>query len=113
VFGLCNTEHLGKNAQSCIGTGSPMLRRLCGDPQPQDTSRPDTVVCDRVWPYAGGAKSKIVRYSCKRLTSLAPTNEESAWLNYEGKNLDRKTKVSQFSVSDVTSAVSLDTNNQV
>jgi hypothetical protein len=59
----------------------------------------------------GAAKVQFYDTVCKRLTSLAPTNEESAWLNEE-KNLNRKIIVSQLSASDVTHVVSLDTNNQ-
>ncbi len=42
--------------------------------------------------------------------SLAPTNEESAWLN-EKKNYIGKKIVSQLSAYDVTCVVSLVTNN--
>ena len=44
--------------------------------------------------------------SCKWLTSLAPTNEESAWLNEE-KNPIGKKIVSRMSACDVTHVVSL------
>ncbi len=43
--------------------------------------------------------------------SLAPTNEESMWLNEE-KNQVGKKIISQLSACDVTHVVSLDTNNQ-
>ncbi len=43
--------------------------------------------------------------------SLAPTNEESAWLN-EKKPYNRKKVLSQWSASDVISVVRLDTKNQ-
>jgi hypothetical protein len=46
----------------------------------------------------------------KQVTSLAPANEESAWVNEE-KTLTEKI-VSQLSANDVTRAVSLDANNQ-
>ena len=52
----------------------------------------------------------IVRYLSRRLTSLAPTNEESAWLNEE-KNHIGKTIVSRMSANDVSHVVSLVTNN--
>jgi hypothetical protein len=42
--------------------------------------------------------------------SLAPTNEELAWLN-EGKNHIGKKIVSRMSACDVTCVVSLVTNN--
>jgi hypothetical protein len=42
--------------------------------------------------------------------SLAPTNEESAWLNEEKKHIGKKI-VSQMSACDVTCVVSLVTNN--
>jgi hypothetical protein len=42
--------------------------------------------------------------------SLAPTNEESAWLNEEKKHIGKK--ISQLDACDVTPVVSLDTNNQ-
>jgi hypothetical protein len=43
--------------------------------------------------------------------SLAPTNEESAWLNEEKNHVGKKI-ISQLSACDVTRVVSLDTNNQ-
>ncbi len=46
VFGLSNTKHLHRIAQSCTRTSSPALRCWCGHLPPQDTSRPDSVV----WP---------------------------------------------------------------
>ncbi len=55
--------------------------------------------------------STFVWYIPRRLTTLAPMNEESAWLN-EVKNLIGKKIISQLSASDVTRVVSLDTNNQ-
>ncbi len=42
--------------------------------------------------------------------SLAPTNEESAWLNEEKNHLGKKI-VSHLSACDVTHVVSLVTNN--
>jgi hypothetical protein len=42
--------------------------------------------------------------------SLAPTNEESAWLNEEKSHIGEKI-VSQLSACDVTRVVSLVTNN--
>jgi hypothetical protein len=54
----------------------------------------------------------FVRYLSRQLTSLAPMNEESAWLN-EGTNHLGKKIISQLSACDVTRVVSLDTNNQV
>jgi hypothetical protein len=42
--------------------------------------------------------------------SLAPTNEESAWLNEEKNHIGKK-QVSRVSASDVTCVVSLVTNN--
>ena len=47
-----------------------------------------------------------VRYIFKRLMTLAPTNEESSWLNEE-KNLIGKKMISRMSASDVSRAVSL------
>jgi hypothetical protein len=52
----------------------------------------------------------IVRYLSRQLTSLAPTSEESAWLNDEKKHVGKKI-VSRMSASDVTRVVSLVTNN--
>ncbi len=51
-----------------------------------------------------------IRYLSRRLTSLAPTNEESAWLN-EKKNHIVKKIVSCMSACDVTCVVILVTNN--
>jgi hypothetical protein len=52
----------------------------------------------------------FVRYLSRWLTSLAPTNEESAWLNEEKKHIGKK-MVSRMSACDVTRVVSLVTNN--
>ncbi len=52
------------------------------------------------------AKSMFVRYIYERLTTLAPTNEVSAWLNEE-KNLIGKKMISRMSASDVSRVVSL------
>ncbi len=60
-----------------------------------------------VWPWLGVSKSKFVWYICQRLTSLAPTYEESEWAQW-GKNLK---KASHLSACDVTRVVSLGTNN--
>jgi hypothetical protein len=43
--------------------------------------------------------------------SLAPTNEESKWLNEKKKHICKKI-ISQLSACDVARVVSLDTNNQ-
>ncbi len=43
--------------------------------------------------------------------SLAPTKEESTWLNEEKTHIGTKI-ISQLSACDVTRVVSLDTNNQ-
>ncbi len=51
-------------------------------------------------------KSTFVRYIYERPTTLAPTNEESAWLNEE-KNLIGKKMFSYMSASDVSRVVSL------
>jgi hypothetical protein len=59
----------------------------------------------------GQACQTFVKYLSRRLTSLAPTNEESAWLNKE-KNHIGKNIFSQSIACDVTRVVSLDTNNQ-
>jgi hypothetical protein len=53
----------------------------------------------------------FVLYLSRQLTSLAPTNEESAWLNEETKNHIGKKIVSHLIASDVTRVVSLVTNN--
>ncbi len=54
------------------------------------------------------------KYVCtnlsRRLTSLAPTNEESARLNDEKNHIGKKI-VSRMSACDVTRVVSLVTNN--
>ena len=44
-----------------------------------------------IWPYAGRAQSTYLYGTEIWLTSLAPTNEESSWLNEE-KNLNRVKK---------------------
>ncbi len=56
------------------------------------------------------AKSTLVRYISRRLMSLAPTNEESAWLNEEKNHVGKKI-VSRMSACDVTHVVSLVTTN--
>jgi hypothetical protein len=43
--------------------------------------------------------------------SLAPTNEESTWLNEKINHVGKKI-ISQLSACDVTPVVSLETNNQ-
>ncbi len=48
----------------------------------------------------------FVEYIYRRLTALAPTNEESLWLNEE-KNRIGKKMVSRMSACDMTRAVSL------
>ncbi len=63
-----------------------------------------------IWPWSGAPKSTFVWYICKRLTSLAPTNEESAWAQW-GKNLYRKKIISHLSACDVTCVVSWVTKN--
>jgi hypothetical protein len=37
----------------------------------------------------GCTKSMFVQYLSRRLTSLAPTNEESAWLNEENNHIGK------------------------
>jgi hypothetical protein len=55
----------------------------------------------------GQARQKCVcTYICRWLTTLAPTNEKSSWLNEE-KNLIGKKIVSRMSACDVTHVVSL------
>jgi hypothetical protein len=56
------------------------------------------------------AKSTFVRYIYERLTTLAPMNEESAWLNEE-KNLIGKKMISRMSASDVSRGLVWCTNN--
>ncbi len=48
----------------------------------------------------------FVRYIYKQHMTLAPTNEESVWLNEE-KNLIGKKMISPMSASDVSRVVSL------
>jgi hypothetical protein len=55
-------------------------------------------------------QSTFVRYLSRRLMSLAPTNEESVWLNEEKNHIGKKI-VSCMSACDVTRVVILDTNN--
>jgi hypothetical protein len=43
--------------------------------------------------------------------SLAPTNEETAWLNEEKNHIGKKNDLSCLSACDETRAVSLGTNN--
>ncbi len=57
------------------------------------------------------AKSMFVEYIFRRLTSLAPTNEESTWLNEEKNHIGKKI-ISQLSACDVTCVASLVTYNQ-
>ncbi len=52
----------------------------------------------------------FVRYLSRWLTSLAPTNEESAWLIEEKYHIGKKI-VSRVSACDVTRVVSLVTND--
>ena len=52
----------------------------------------------------------FVRYISRQLTSLAPTNEESTWLNKEKNHIGKKI-ISHLSACNVTRVVSLDTNN--
>jgi hypothetical protein len=64
-----------------------------------------------VWlSHTGVPKSMFVRYLSRRLMSLAPANEESAWLNEENNHIGKK-MVSCMSACDVTHVVSLVTNN--
>ncbi len=51
-------------------------------------------------------KSTFVGYIYKRHTTLAPTNEESAWLNEEKNHIGKKI-ISSMSASDVSRVVSL------
>ncbi len=51
-----------------------------------------------------------VRYIYKRLTTLAPMNEESLWLKEE-KNLIGQKKISRMSASDVSRGLVWFTNN--
>jgi hypothetical protein len=48
----------------------------------------------------------FVRYIYERPMTLAPTNEESSWLNEE-KNLIDKKMISHMGASDVSRVVSL------
>jgi hypothetical protein len=52
----------------------------------------------------------FVGYLSRWLMSLAPTNEESAWLNEEKNHIGNKI-VSRMSACDVTLVVSLVTSN--
>jgi hypothetical protein len=59
----------------------------------------------------GQARQKYICTNLSRqLTSLAPTNEESSWLNEEKNHIGKKI-VSCMSACDVTCVVSLVTNN--
>ena len=57
------------------------------------------------------AKSTFVGYLSRRLTSLAPTNEESLWLNEEKKTLEVKKNDLSMSASDVSRGLVWLTNN--
>jgi hypothetical protein len=60
----------------------------------------------------GQVHQKYIRtIPSRRLTSLAPMNKESVWLNEEKNHIGKKI-ISQLSACDVTRVVSLDTNNQ-
>jgi hypothetical protein len=66
------------------------------------------------------ARQKVPSYCTKvrmygtisrRPTTLAPTNDKSAWLNEEKNHIGKK-MISQLSACEVIRVVSLDTNNQ-
>ncbi len=60
LFGLSNTEHLCRNAQSCIRTSSPALRGCCSESSPCLFGDPASMVWPPhtccVWPFLGAPK---------------------------------------------------------
>ncbi len=60
---------------------------------------------------AGFTKSQFVRYLSRQLISLAPTNEESAWAQWQKKTYRYKNSLSYLSACDVTCVVNLGTKN--
>ncbi len=90
MFGLSNTKHLCRNAQSCIRTSSPALRWWCGEPA---TSEPDSVVWpyhkSSVWPLPGVPKVQFVSHLLPRMKNQHGLNEE--------KNLTKEKMISQLS----------------
>jgi hypothetical protein len=94
---------VGKKAGTVDGAPALVAKALkeCS-PATKDITAPAKVV--------RRAKSTFVQYLSRRLTSLAPTNEESAWLTEEKNHIGKKI-VSCMSACDVTHVVSLVTNN--
>ncbi len=70
VFGLFNTKHIHRNAQSCIRTSSPAFRQWCDKPA---TSEPDSTVWpyhrSSIWPWSGVRKIGMYGTVYNRLTS--------------------------------------------
>ncbi len=83
VFGLSNTEHLCRNAQSCIRTSSPALRQWRGESLPHLFGNPALIVWPphtySVWPCLVRQK-----YSCtiRSIISLqqTPTTSKFVWV---------------------------------
>jgi hypothetical protein len=96
VFGLSNTEHLRRNAESCIRPSSPALRWWHGESLPCLFGNPALMV----WPphtYSVWLCQARQKYSCtvrnSQPTSLAPMNKESSWAQW-GNNLIGKNNLS-------------------
>ncbi len=110
---MSNTEHLRRNAQSCIRTISPALRQWCGESLPRLFGNPALMVWPHhtycVWPCWACQKIPLHCTEYNRPMTLAPTNEESAWTQWE-KNLIGKKKSLDW-VKWSAHVVSLDTNN--
>ncbi len=85
--------------------GFKILIRVQGSIQDYDVARYGVSVISELTQWSGSltclgltlvrcAKSTSVRYLSRRLTSLAPTNEESVWLNEEKNHLGKKNSLS-------------------
>jgi hypothetical protein len=86
---MCNTEHLRRNAQSCIRTSSPALRQWCGESLPCLFGNPASVVWPpymyRIWPCQAQKKYPCTVRSIIGLRHLPPQMKNHG-LNKE-KNL--------------------------
>jgi hypothetical protein len=90
VFGLSNTEHLRRNAQSCIRTSSPALRWWRGESWPCLFGNPSLMVWPPhtccVWPCQMRQKYSCTVQSIIGLRHLPPQMKNQHGLNEE-KNL--------------------------
>ncbi len=97
VFGLSKTDHLCRNAQSCIRTSSPALRQWCGESSPHLFGNPASMVwpphTSSTWPCWAHNEIPLYCMEYNRPMTVAPTNEESSWAQW-GKNLIGKNNLS-------------------